>query len=115
MTNVDETSMRLLIRNLLSNAINYTPVDGTITLNLHHDKAASVLTIVDNGPGIPAMERERVFDRFYRLQNHEESGCGIGLSIVKQVVELHKAAILLEEPENSSGLKVTIRLSNPEL
>ncbi|NNE62988.1 MAG: hypothetical protein HKN34_02790 [Gammaproteobacteria bacterium] len=70
------------------------------------------MTIADNGPGIPAVERERVFDRFYRLQNHEESGCGIGLSIVKQVVELHKATILLEEPANGSGLKVTIRLSN---
>jgi two-component system sensor histidine kinase QseC len=115
MASVDETSIRLLIRNLLSNAINYTPVDGAITLSLHQDKADSVLTIVDNGPGIPVAERERVFDRFYRIQNHEESGCGIGLSIVKHVVELHKATILLEEPENSSGLKVTIRLSESDL
>lgn len=115
MTNVDETSIRLLIRNLLSNAINYTPVDGAITLNLHHDKADSVFTIVDNGPGIPAAERERVFDRFYRSQNHEQSGCGIGLSIVKQVVELHKATISLQDSENGSGLKVIIRLSNPHI
>ena len=113
--NVDETSIRLLIRNLLSNAIIYTPVDGVITLSLHQDNADSVLTIVDNGPGIPVADRERVFDRFYRLQNHEESGCGIGLSIVKHVVELHKASILLEEPGNGSGLKVTIRLPNPDL
>ncbi len=114
MANVDETSIRLLIRNLLSNAINYTPVGGTISLSLHQDQADSVLTIVDNGPGIPVAERERVFDRFYRLQNHEESGCGIGLSIVKHVVELHNAAIILEEPESGTGLKVTVTLSGSE-
>ena len=112
MANVDETSIRLLIRNLLSNAINYTPEGGTIAINLHQDNANSVLTIVDNGPGIPVTERERVFDRFYRLKNHEESGCGIGLSIVKNVVELHKADISLQDPEEGNGLKVTINLSN---
>ena len=110
MANVDETSIRLLIRNLLSNAINYTPEGGTIAISLHQDNANSVLTIVDNGPGIPVTERERVFDRFYRLKNHEESGCGIGLSIVKNVVELHEADISLEDPEEGNGLKVTINL-----
>ncbi len=107
---VDDTSIRLLIRNLLSNAINYTPADGSVSLSLIRENAEAVLSVTDDGPGIPAEDRERVFDRFYRSQNHEQTGCGIGLSIVKQVAELHRATLVMEEPAQGSGLKVTVRL-----
>ncbi len=107
---VDETSIRLLIRNLLSNAINYTPADGAVSLGVIRENAEAVISIIDNGPGIPAEDRERVLDRFYRSQTHEQTGCGIGLSIVKQVVELHRATLVMEEPAQGSGLKVTVRL-----
>lgn len=110
LASVDDTSIRLLIRNLLSNAINYTQTHGAISLSLSRDTTEAVLTVTDNGPGIPVEDRERVFDRFYRLENHEQTGCGIGLSIVKQVVELHKGSIELDEPEQGSGLKVIVGL-----
>ncbi len=105
---VDETSLRLLIRNLLSNAISYTPSGGIICLGLLNDEKQFCLIIEDNGPGIPEEERGRVLERFYRLQNHQETGCGIGLSIVTQVVELHQAALSMETPEKGSGLKVVV-------
>ena len=53
-------------------------------------------------------ERDRVFERFYRIQNHEVTGCGIGLSIVMRVVELHQASLSLNNSDFDSGLKVTI-------
>ena len=105
---VDETSLRSLIRNLLSNAISYTPNDGIICLSLLNDEKQFCLIVEDNGPGIPEEERGRVLERFYRLKNHSETGCGIGLSIVTQVVELHQATLSMETPEKGSGLKVVM-------
>lgn len=105
---VDETSLRLLIRNLLSNAITYTPNGGIISLGLLNDEKQFRLIVEDNGPGIPEEERGRVLERFYRLKNHSETGCGIGLSIVTQVVELHQATLSMETPEKGSGLRVVI-------
>ncbi|MDH5352816.1 MAG: ATP-binding protein [Gammaproteobacteria bacterium] len=112
---VDETSLRLLIRNLLSNAISYTPDGGAISLSLINDERQFRLIVEDNGPGIPEEERDRVLERYYRLQNHQETGCGIGLSIVTQVVELHQATLSMETPEKGSGLRVVITFPNQSL
>ena len=105
---VDETSLRLLIGNLLNNAISYTQPGGAINLKLYTHENNFTLIVEDNGPGIPVEERRRVLDRFYRLKNHDQTGCGIGLSIVMQVVELHQARLKLDEPDQGSGLKVTV-------
>ena len=107
---IDDTSMRLLIRNLLNNAINYTQPKGLIEVFLRKDQDTAYLTIQDNGPGIPREERERVLERFYRLKNHNNPGCGIGLSIVAQVVELHQAKLILSDSDHSSGLKVEVQI-----
>lgn len=109
---VDETSLRLLIRNLLSNAISYTPIGGIICLSLINDEKKFRLIVEDNGPGIPEDERGRVLERFYRLQNHQETGCGIGLSIVAQVVELHHATLSMDTAEKGSGLRVVATFPN---
>lgn len=66
------------------------------------------MTIEDNGPGIPKEQRECVFQRFYRMENHDALGCGIGLSIAMRVAELHNASIKLGQPETGTGLVVTV-------
>ncbi len=105
---IDETSIRLLIGNLLDNAIRYTQPGGAINFKLINLETEFSIIIEDNGPGIPVEERARVFDRFYRLQSQDQTGCGIGLSIVMQVVELHQAKLALDEPNLGTGLKVTV-------
>ena len=105
---VDETSIRLLIRNLLGNAITYTPTKGAIRISLHNEPNQFCLIVKDSGAGIPANERDRVLERFYRLKNHDQTGCGIGLSIVMQVVEMHHARLSLSDPQEGSGLEVKV-------
>ena len=105
---VDDTSIRLMIRNLLNNAISYTQRGGKVNLCLSRGKDRYCLVVEDNGPGIPLSERERVFERFYRIKNHATPGCGIGLSIVMHAVELHQATLSLDDSYFESGLKVTV-------
>jgi two-component system sensor histidine kinase QseC len=100
-------TLSMLLRNLLDNAIRYTPGGGTVRLDLQQDSSGITLTIEDNGPGIPPGCREDVFKRFFRTNETWEHGSGLGLSIVKQIADSHNAAITLgESPEN--GLKVDI-------
>lgn len=113
--NIDETSLRLLIRNLVSNAIAYTPPlgkvgKGKVDIRLYQQADRACISIEDNGPGIPESEQDRVFERFYRIENHDTPGCGIGLSIVKRVAELHKATLSMSTPDSGNGLIITICL-----
>ncbi|MEZ5659694.1 MAG: sensor histidine kinase N-terminal domain-containing protein [Burkholderiaceae bacterium] len=92
-----------LINNLVSNAIRYTPRHGGITLRVHSALSMVNLEIEDNGPGIPAAEREAVFERFYRVRDRlasnegEARGSGLGLAIVREIAGLHRARIRIEE------------------
>lgn len=96
------------ITNLLDNAIKYTPQPGIVRLSVEGNSDEFTITVSDNGPGIPEHERERVFERFVRLENERNSpGNGLGLSLVQAVVRLHAAT--LELSDNGPGLKVTIR------
>ncbi|MFC1588680.1 ATP-binding protein [Pseudomonadota bacterium] len=110
--NADNTSLLLLIRNLLSNAICYTHDNGKIEVTINTTPESTDLIIEDNGPGIPADQQDRVFERFYRIKNHDTPGCGIGLSIVMRVVELHNATIKMNQPETGTGLVVTVSFPN---
>ncbi len=107
----DATMLGAMIRNLVDNAIRYTPAGGRVAIAVtpHDDKV--VLTVTDNGPGIPADERARVFDRFYRGSTANAQGCGLGLSIVKRVAELHRAVVELGEAPDGHGLQVRVSLS----
>jgi two-component system sensor histidine kinase QseC len=105
---VDNTSFRLLLSNLLNNAISYTQQGGTIDISLSGNARTVSLVVEDNGPGIPADEHKRVLERFYRAQNHDQPGCGIGLSIVMRIVELHHATLSMDTPASGSGLGVTV-------
>ncbi len=103
----DADSLMVLLRNLLDNAVRYTPDDGAVTIGVERRGAYGVLSIADSGPGIPEAELARVTDRFYRLPGSGESGSGLGLSIVLAVVE-HLGAQLELRNSSSGGLVVKV-------
>lgn len=110
----DEFALRLLVSNLLGNAIKYTPPGGQIKLTLSKTNNNAVLDVADSGPGIPVQEYQQVFNRFYRVggDRHQSGapGSGLGLAIVKELVQLHGGNISLGRSEFASGLKVTVEL-----
>lgn len=96
------------LANVIENAIKYTPEDGHISISLARSGEQAVITIADNGPGIPETERERVFRRFYRLdQSRSTVGNGLGLSMVSAIVGMHNGEITLMD--NHPGLKIEMR------
>jgi two-component system sensor histidine kinase TctE len=103
----DRASLRDLVENLVHNAISYTPDGGEITVSLIVSDCVE-LVVEDTGPGIPLLERERVFDRFYRLLGSEAEGSGLGLSIVKEIVEAHGGKISITDGKNGVGCKFSV-------
>ena len=109
----DAASLSMLLANLLDNALRYTPEGGRIDVAIDDDAGHAVLTVADNGPGIPAGDRERVFDRFHRGSNAADvpgkSGSGLGLSIVRRIVDAHGATIMLDAGADGRGLVARVR------
>ena len=94
--------------NLLDNAVKYTPAGGHITLSVAGDERAVTLVVSDTGPGIPEADRQRVLERFVRLDSaRSQPGSGLGLSLVRAVAKLHIATLDLSD--NGPGLRVTLR------
>jgi two-component system, NtrC family, sensor histidine kinase KinB len=94
---VDPNRVRQVFTNLLTNAIRYTPLRGTITITAERDGETVVFGVQDNGPGIPLEETERVFDRFYQIRDDQRAGgSGLGLAIVREVVEAHGGRVWVE-------------------
>lgn len=92
----DAEKLRVVVDNLLSNAIKYSPVGGTVVLRLGKHKENAVIEVIDNGPGIPPEDRDRIFDPFYRGQAAAKSatkGTGLGLAIVRDYVEMHHGSV----------------------
>ena len=92
----DPEKLRVVIDNLLSNAIKYSPVGGTVILRLGKHKETAVIEVIDNGPGIPQEDRDRIFDPFYRGKAATKSGTkgtGLGLAIVRDYVEMHHGTV----------------------
>lgn len=87
--------LRVLVRNLVDNALRYTPAGGTVRVAVGRAGGAPWLRVEDSGPGIPPAERSRVTDRFHRLHHGDLPGSGLGLSIVLRVAELHGARLIL--------------------
>jgi two-component system sensor histidine kinase TctE len=83
--------LREAVANLIHNAVSYTPAGGVVTVRVQAGAAGHRLSVCDNGPGIPADERERVLERFYRRPGADGSGSGLGLSIVKEICDRHGA------------------------
>ncbi|MGB4767225.1 MAG: sensor histidine kinase [Rugosibacter sp.] len=104
------TMLHEMLANLLDNAICYTPQHGNVTVAVAADAKHVQLTVEDNGPGIPAEERERIFERFHRLPESTGEGCGLGLAIVREIVQIHHASITLNDGTGGHGTLVSIRL-----
>jgi two-component system sensor histidine kinase QseC len=102
----------ILLRNLVDNAIRYSPEGGSVHVRAAGDGNTGTLTVTDRGPGIPEEERNKVGQRFYRVLGTEESGSGLGLSIVKRIAELHGATVSLDEGEQGTGLSVSVTFKN---
>ncbi len=109
----DRFTLETLFRNLLGNANKYTPEDGQIEITIDTDSRHVRVRIEDSGPGIPETLYQRVFDRFYRLDDAQDDtaieGCGLGLSIVQHIVQLYDARLELSRSKFASGLAITIR------
>lgn len=101
-------ALMILARNLVDNAIKYTPNGGTVDVSVVADTRAVRLTVEDSGPGIPPEERERVFDRFYRVPGSDAAGSGLGLAIIKSIAQQHGATLALGESARLGGLEVTV-------
>jgi two-component system OmpR family sensor kinase len=99
----------VLLRNLLDNAVKYTPAAGRVDVSLELAQDRPVLTVEDNGPGIAEEDRERVFDRFYRASGSvSETGSGLGLAIVQVIAVRHGATLELARSERLGGLRVSV-------
>jgi two-component system sensor histidine kinase TctE len=117
------TLLKELVRNLVDNAINYTPsseaLPGVITVRLFADKFGKVvvLQVEDSGPGIPEVERDLVFQPFYRALGTEADGSGLGLPIVIEIAEQHGATVTLEDAfpgKPMPGARFTVRFSEAQ-
>lgn len=109
----DAEQLRVLLNNLVDNAIRYTPAGGTVDVEASDEGGAPRLSVTDSGPGIPVAERERVFDRFYRGESAahpgaEAGGSGLGLAIVRTIAQRHGAHVSLHDRARGGGLEVQV-------
>lgn len=113
MIRADALLLRELIVNLLDNAIAYGAEKGTVWVNIQNQPLPQ-LSIMDDGMGIAAAERDKVFERFYRVPGSSGNGCGLGLAIVKEIADLHQAELYLgelpadEQVMGRSGVKIVL-------
>lgn len=108
----DEQQLGLMIRNLLENAIRYTPQGGLVSLELARVGGEAILSVTDNGIGIPLEAQPRIFERFYRVdkaRSRDRGGTGLGLAIVKHVAELHGGHVSVRS-QLGEGSRFTTRL-----
>jgi signal transduction histidine kinase len=107
---VSRSGLVSIVDNLVDNAIRYAPSGGHVAVTVRSREKGIELIVQDDGPGIPEHERERVFERFYRLPGSTPSGTGLGLAIVRRVAQAHKARIRFVEGLSGTGIGVLVRL-----
>ena len=108
-----ESELRVLLANLVDNALRYAPPQSAVTVTIRRRPASAEIEVTDAGPGIPVAERERVFERFYRVEGDSTRGTGLGLSIARAIVERHHGTIRLGDAHPGArlpGLAVLIEL-----
>ncbi|HJV61989.1 MAG TPA: sensor histidine kinase N-terminal domain-containing protein [Albitalea sp.] len=106
--------LREALANLIDNALRYTPAGGVVTVSSGVVGARPRLAVVDSGPGIAPAERERVFERFYRVAGAAGDGCGLGLAIVQEIAQLHGATITLDRPPGG-GLCIALSFGQADV
>ena len=112
---INELDLFILIKNVVDNAIRYTPAGGRVDLSVERTEQGALIEIKDSGPGIRAEEQALVFDPFYRSLGTGEAGSGLGLSIVSAIASRNDASVTLNYLDELSqkGLRVTVRLNRP--
>lgn len=110
--NGDPMSLTSAVRNLVENAIKFTPNGGAVDLSVHREDAMAVIQIEDTGPGIPPQDLAQIGEPFFRGGQPSGEGAGLGLSIVKRIVDRATGSILFENVTGAgrSGLRVTVKL-----
>ncbi len=100
-----------MLNNLIDNALRYTQSGGQVTVRVLRRDESVLLEVEDNGPGVPENERERVFERFYSVLGTNQNGCGLGLSIVREIAGRHHAEVSLQSGADGVGtlMRVTFR------
>lgn len=107
----DASAMQLMLRNAVDNALRYTPEGGVVTVRIDRENDDAILEVIDNGPGIPEAELERVFDAFYRLANNTQVGSGLGLAIARSIADQYKGSVSLRNRSDGTGLIFSYRHS----
>jgi signal transduction histidine kinase len=109
----DPDSLRVMLDNLIDNALRYVPAGGRVDVNVRSREGFVILEVDDNGPGIPADQRERVFERFQRLDS-EIPGSGLGLAIVRRIATLHCGHVDLDDsPQGGLSVRVSLPIRTP--
>ena len=106
-------ALRILLRNLLDNALKYTPEHGQVDIAVSCHGGTALVIVEDSGPGISDADRERVFDRFYRSPDAGASGSGLGLSIAQAIALRHGATLRLASSPRLGGLRVELQFRDP--
>jgi len=101
-----------MIRNLLDNAVRFTPRGGRVDVGVYREGSEAVVQIEDSGPGIPLADIGRIFEPFFRGSRPSEDGTGLGLSIVKRIADRLDGSVVLENISGAAqtGLRATVRL-----
>ncbi|MCY1378481.1 Adaptive-response sensory-kinase SasA [compost metagenome] len=102
--------LRSVFDNLIDNALRYAPEGGVVDVRLHRVDGQAVVDVLDNGPGIPPTELERVFDRFFRVPGAAVGGSGLGLAIARTAAERHGLRIELRNRDDGPGLRARVVL-----
>ncbi|MGD1032301.1 MAG: HAMP domain-containing sensor histidine kinase [Opitutaceae bacterium] len=111
----DPVRLGQAVNNLLDNALKYTPEGGNVTVSVAGDSGGAALSVTDNGPGVPAAEREAIFRRLYRGDaSRSQRGLGLGLSLVKAIVESHGGTVTVDEsPGGGARFKIRLERAGP--
>lgn len=109
----DPDALQVLLNNLIDNALRYTQQGGTVDLQAGMEAGRPLLRVSDNGPGVLPQYRARLFDRFYRPDGNDAWGCGLGLSIVRNIAEQHQASIVLDAVDQQSGRGLCVTVLFP--
>lgn len=109
----DPVLLAVLLRNLIDNAVRYSPDGGTVSVHTQDRDAGAALVVEDTGPGVPADLLQRATERFYRAPGSTGAGSGLGLSIVERIVHLHEGALRLGPGTGGRGLRVEVVFPPP--
>lgn len=104
----DSKRIKEMLYNLIDNALLYTQAHGKVTVNVRREAGEILLSVEDNGPGIPKDEREKVFERFHRVIGTGQEGSGLGLAIVMEIAQLHQATVEIVDEPKKKGLNIQV-------